>query len=42
MHGIDLKNQMDIFYNAMNYTSKGIIDVSCYGGFKRISGEKVR
>ena len=23
MHGIDLTTQMDIFYHAMNYTSKG-------------------
>ena len=29
MHGIDLKTQMDIFYQSMNYTSKGIIDVAC-------------
>ena len=40
MHGIDLTTNMDIFYHAMNYTSKGIIDVSCYGGFKRRSAEK--
>ena len=26
MHGIDLTTQMDIFYHAMNYASKGIID----------------
>ena len=25
MHGIDLTTQMDIFYHAMNYASKGII-----------------
>ena len=37
MHGIDMKTQMDIFYHAMNYTSKGIIDASCCGGFKRRS-----
>ena len=30
-----LTTQMDIFYHAMNYTSKGIIDASCCGGFKR-------
>ena len=42
MHGIDLKTQMDIFYHAMNYTSKGIIDASCYGGFKRRSAEEAR
>ena len=37
MHGIDLTTQMDIFYHAMNYTSKGIINASCCGGFKRRS-----
>ena len=42
MHGIDLTTQMDIFYHAMNYTSKGIIDASCYGGFKRRSAEAAR
>ena len=42
MHGIDLTTQMDIFYHAMNYTSKGIIDASCCGGFKRRSVEKAR
>ena len=26
---------MDIFYHAMNYTSKGIIDAACCGAFKR-------
>ena len=34
MHGIDLKTQMDIVYHALNDTSKGIIDASCYGAFK--------
>ena len=33
---------MDIFYHAMNYSSKGIIDASCYGGFKRRSEEEAR
>ena len=28
MHGIDLTTQMDVFYHAMNYASKGIIDAS--------------
>ena len=42
MHGIDLTTQMDIFYHAMNCTSKGIIDASCYGGFKRRSAEEAR
>ena len=42
MHGIDLTTHMDIFYHAMNYTSKGIIDASCCGGFKRRSAEEAR
>ena len=42
MHGIDLTTQMDIFYHAMNYTSKGIIDESCCVGFERRSEEEAR
>ena len=42
MHGIDLTTQMNIFYHAMNYTSKGIIDASCSGGFKRRSAKEAR
>ena len=42
MHGIDLKTQMDIVYHAFNDTSKGIIDASCCGAFKRKSAEKAR
>ena len=42
MHEIDLTTQMDIFYHAMNYTSKGIIDASCCGGFKSRSVEEAR
>ena len=42
MHGIDLTTRMDIFYHAMNYASKGIIDASCCGAFKRRSVEKAR
>ena len=42
MHEIDLITQMDIFYHAMNYTSKDIIDASCCGGFKRRSVEEAR
>ena len=38
-HGMDLTNQMDIFYHAMYYASKGIIDASCCGDFKRINAE---
>ena len=39
MHGIDLKTQMDIVYHALNDISKGIIDASCCGAFKRKSAE---
>ena len=42
MHGIDLTTQMDIFYHAMNYVSKGIIDASCCGAFKRRNAEEAR
>ena len=42
MHGIDLTTQMDIFYHAMIYASKGIIDTSCCGAFKRRSAEETR
>ena len=40
MHGIDLTTQMYIFYHAMNYASKGIIDASCCGDFKRRNAEE--
>ena len=40
MHGIDLTTQMEIFYHALNYTSKGIIDAACCGVFKRRSAEE--
>ena len=42
MHGIDLKTQIDIVYHSLNDTSKGIIDASCYGAFKRKSVEEAR
>ena len=42
MHGIDLKTQMDIVYHALNDSSKGIIDASCCGAFKRKSAEEAR
>ena len=42
MHGIYLKTQMDIVYHSLNNTSKGIIDASCRGAFKRKSAEEVR
>ena len=40
MYGIEQTTHMDIFYHAMNYTSKGIIDASCCGAFKRKSAEE--
>ena len=42
MHGIDLTTQMNVFYHAMNYTSKGIIDAYYRGGFKRRSEKEAR
>ena len=42
MHGIDLKTQIDIVYHALNDKSKGIIDASCCGAFKRKSAEEAR
>ena len=42
MHGIDLTTHMDIFFHAMNYASKGIINTSCCGVFKRRTGEEAR
>ena len=39
MHGIDQFTKMEIFYHAMNYSSKGIIDAAC-GAFKRKSAEE--
>ena len=42
MHGIDLKTHLDIVYHALNDKSKGIIDASCCGAFKRKSAEEAR
>ena len=42
MHGIYLQTQMDIVYHALNDTSKGIIDASCCGAFKRKSAKEAR
>ena len=42
MHGIDLKTQMDIVYYSLNDISKGIIDASYLGAFKRKSAEEER
>ena len=33
---------MDIVYHALNDKSKGIIDASCCGAFKRKSAEEAR
>ena len=32
--------QMDIFYHAMNYTSKGAVDAASGGAFRRKSAEE--
>ena len=40
MHGIEKMTQMDIFYHAMNYTSKGTVDTASRGAFKRKSAEE--
>ena len=42
MHDINLTTQMDILYHAITYASKGIIDASCCGDFKRRSAEEAR
>ena len=40
MHGIEQMTQMDIFYHAMNYKSKGIMDVAFGGAFRRKSADE--
>ena len=35
MHGIEKMTKMDIFYHAMNYTSKGTVDAASRGAFRR-------
>ena len=40
MHGIEQMTQMDIFYHAMNYYSKGIVDSAFGGAFRRKSTEE--
>ena len=42
MHGIYLKTQMDIVYHSLIDSSKGIIDASCCGAFKRKSAEEAK
>ena len=41
MHGIKKMTQMDIFYHAMNYTSKGTVDVASKGAFRRENAEEI-
>ena len=41
IHGIDQITQLEMFYHAMNYTSKGIIDTACCGAFKIKRAEEV-
>ena len=40
MHGIEQKTRMDIFYHAMNYTSKGTVDAAFRGAFRRKSAQE--
>ena len=40
MHGIEQMTQMDIFYHAMNYTSKGTMDATSRGAFRRKNVEE--
>ena len=39
MHGIEQMTWMDIFYHAMNYSSKETIDAASGGAFRRKSAE---
>ena len=40
MHGIEQMTKMDIFYHAMNYFSKGIVDADSIDAFGRKSAEE--
>ena len=40
MHGIEKMTRMNIFYHAMNYTSKGTVDAASGGAFRRKSIEE--
>ena len=40
MHGIEQVTQMDIFYHAMNYSSKGTLDATSRGAFRRKSAKE--
>ena len=40
MHDIKQMTKMDIFYHAMNYTSKGTVDAASGEAFRRKSVEE--
>ena len=40
MHGIEQMTHMDIFYHAMNYSSKGTVDATSGKAFRRKSVEE--
>ena len=40
MHEIEQMTQKDIFYHAMNYSSKGTVDATSGGAFRRKSAEE--
>ena len=40
MNGIEQMTQMDIFYHAMNYFSKGTVDAASGGALRRKSAEE--
>ena len=40
MHGIEQMTKMDIFYHAMNYFSKGIVDAYSIDAFGRKSAKE--
>ena len=40
IHGREKMTRMDIFYQAMNYTSKGTVDATSRGTFRRKSAEE--
>ena len=41
MHGIEKMTKMDIFYYAMNHTSKETVDATSRGAFRRKNAEEV-
>ena len=40
MYGIEHMTHMDIFYHAMNYTSKGTMDATSRGAFRKESAKE--